>query len=116
MAENAAGPRLGFAVERGADVVTVRCNGRLVAGLSDQFYREIGELIPGTKRIVLDMTELTHLDSSGLGTLVRLYVSGKSAGCALQLKNVGKSVRQLLGVTHLVDVLTILGENNIRFG
>jgi len=94
----------------------LRCSGRLVAGVTDRFYRQVGELIPANKRIVLDMAELTHMDSMGIGTLVRLYVSAKSAGCALQLKNIGKSVRQLLGVTHLIGVLAVVGENNIRFG
>ena len=50
----------------------------------------------------------------GLGTVVRLYVSAKSAGCALELMNPGKSIRQLLGVTHLMSVLQVIGENNIR--
>jgi anti-sigma B factor antagonist len=56
------------------------------------------------------------MDSSGLGTVVRLYASAKSAGCALELANIGKPVRYLLGVTHLISVLTIIGENNIRMG
>jgi len=30
--------------------------------------------------------------------------------------NPGKSIRQLLGVTHLLNVLAIVGENNIRMG
>ena len=107
---------LRLAVEPCPDMVVVRCSGRLVAGVNDRFYREIGELIPGNKRIVLDMTDLTHMDSTGIGTLVRLYVSARSAGCVLQLRNMGKSVRQLLGVTHLIDVLAVVGENNIRFG
>ena len=102
--------------ERDGDVMVVRCSGRLIAGFTDRFYREIHELIPGNPRIVLDMAELTHMDSSGIGTLVRLYVSAKSGGCALQLMNLGKSVRQLLGVTHLINVLAVIGENNIRFG
>lgn len=116
MTDKASGSGLQLAVERCDDGFLVRCSGRLVAGANDRFYREIGELIPGSKRIVLDMTELTHMDSTGIGTLVRLYVSAKSSGCALQLKNIGKSVRQLLGVTHLIDVLAVVGENNIRFG
>jgi anti-anti-sigma factor len=62
------------------------------------------------------MAELTHMDSSGIGTLVRLYVSSKSAGRTLELTNVGRSVRQLLGITQLLDVLAIIGENNIRMG
>ncbi|HKD84844.1 MAG TPA: STAS domain-containing protein [Terriglobales bacterium] len=111
-----AGTSLKFAVERFSDTVVIRCRGKLVAGVNDRFHREVGGLIPGSKRIVLDMAELTHMDSSGIGTLVRLYVSAKSAGCALQLKNIGKPVRQLLGVTHLIDVLSVVGENNIRFG
>jgi anti-sigma B factor antagonist len=102
MAEKVAGTRLEFAVERRDETVVVRCSGRLVA-------------IPGSKQIVLNMTELTHMDSTGIGTLVRLYVSAKSAGSVLQLKNPGKSIRQLLGITHLIDVLAIVGENNIRF-
>lgn len=116
MTENAAVTGLQLAVERDGDSVLVRCSGRLVTGVTDRFYREVGQLIPGSKRIVLDMTELTHMDSTGIGTLVRLYVSAKSSGCVLQLKNIGKSVRQLLGVTHLIDVLAVVGENNIRFG
>ncbi len=108
--------RLELTVEHCSDYVVVRCTGKLVSGLSDRFYRQVGELIPGNKRILLDMTELTHMDSTGIGTLVRVYVSAKSAGCVLQLKNIGKSVRQLLGVTHLLDVLAVVGENNIRFG
>ena len=107
---------LQFSIERCGDTAVVSCSGKLVAGVTDRFYREVGELIPGSKRIVLDMAELTHMDSTGIGTLVRLYVSARSAGCVLQLRNIGKSVRQLLGVTHLIDVLAIVGENNIRFG
>ena len=116
MTDKPSATRLELAVERCDDYVVVRCKGRLVAGVNDRFYREVGELIPGSKRILLDMAELTHMDSTGIGTLVRLYVSAKSTGCALQLKNIGKPVRQLLGVTHLIDVLAVVGENNIRFG
>ena len=56
------------------------------------------------------------MDSSGIGTLVRLYVHCKSAGCALERMNVGQSVRQLLGITHLLSVFQMIGENNIRIG
>jgi anti-anti-sigma regulatory factor len=52
----------------------------------------------------------------GLGTLVRLYVHAKSAGSILDLVNVGKSVRQLLGITHMMSVFQVIGENNIRMG
>jgi anti-anti-sigma factor len=60
--------------------VRVRCRGRLVAGYTDEFDESVGKFIPGSKRIVLDFNDLTYMDSSGLGAVVRLYVSAKSAG------------------------------------
>lgn len=107
---------LTLAVDRSGNAAAVRCSGRLVAGGSHRLYLEVSQLIPASKRILLDMTDLTHMDSTGLGTVVRLYVSAKSAGCALQLFNIGKPIRQLLGVTHLLSVFEVVGNNNIRCG
>jgi anti-sigma B factor antagonist len=50
----------------------------------------------------------------GLGTLVRLYVSARSAGCSLELMNLGKQVRMLLGTAHLLTAFTIVGEHGIK--
>lgn len=116
MPDNGSPKGLTLVLERTGEVAVVRCTGRLVAGHSDRLHREVIAIIPESKRVVLDMTDLTHMDSSGIGALVRLYVSGKSAGCAVVLLNPGQSIRQLLGVTHLLDVLAIIGENNIRMG
>jgi anti-sigma B factor antagonist len=116
MSDTAVVRRLTVVVDRSGKTPVVRCSGRLVAGVSDHLYREVSALIPGAKLIVLDFTNLTHMDSMGLGTLVRLYVHAKSAGCVLDLMNVGKSVRQLLGITHMMSVFQIIGENNIRMG
>jgi anti-sigma B factor antagonist len=116
MTDKAAGSRLTLTVERFGDVFVVKCSGRLVAGVSDRLYLEVKELIPGQRRIVLDFADLTHMDSTGLGSLIRLYVSAKSAGCALELDHVGKPIRHLLGVTHLLSVLGSVCENNIRVG
>jgi len=116
MSNASAGSQLAFAIERTGDFAAVRCSGRLVAGTNDRFYVELREVIPGSRRVVLDFEDLTHLDSSGLGTLVRLYVHAKSSGCALELVNIGKPIRQILGVTHLLTVLEAVGRNNIRMG
>jgi anti-sigma B factor antagonist len=56
-----------------------------------------------------------YLDSMGLGTILRLYVSAKSSGCSLELANIGSRVRQILGITNLISVLTAIGENNIGY-
>lgn len=106
---------LTLTVERNRDTAIVRCSGKLVYGVNDILNSQVKQLIPECKRIVLDLKDCTHMDSTGLGTIVRLYVSAKSAGCALELMNIGQSIRNLLGVTHLISVLAVVGENNIRF-
>lgn len=112
--QHAAASPLTLDIEREGNVVIVRCHGKLVAGVSDMLYNEVCKLLPGTKRMVLDLTDLTRVDSMGLGTLVRLYVSARSAGCALQLINVGKQVRELLGMTNLFSVFEVIGERGIK--
>jgi len=115
MPDHVAPIHLALTIDRMGEVVVVRCSGRLVAGTCDRLG-EIRELIPGPKRILLDFAELTHMDSTGIGALVRLYVSAKGAGCSLEVINMGKSVRQLLGITHLLSMLESVGEHNIRMG
>lgn len=56
---------------------------------------------------------MSQVDSSGLGTFVRLYVSAKSAGATLELVHLGKQIRELLGLTDLLHVLSNMGEQGI---
>jgi len=114
MSDEATANHLTLDVDRTGNAAVVRCSGKLLAGVNNLLYLEVSQLIPGSKRIVLDLTDLTHMDSTGLGTVVRLYVSAKSAGCVLELINLGKRFRQLLGVTNLLSVFTVIGEQNIR--
>jgi anti-sigma B factor antagonist len=116
MPDKAATSLLTLDVVRTSSAIVVKCNGKLVAGVNDLLYSKVSELIPGTKRIVLDLTNLARVDSMGLGTLVRLYVSCRSAGCSLELINLGKQVRQLLGTTHLISVFAVIGEHGIKMG
>lgn len=102
-------------VDPSGSVPVVRCHGKLVANVSDMFYERIHALIPGTNRIVLDFSDLTRMDSMGLGALVRLYVSAKSKGCRLELVNLGKQIRELLGLTHLWSVFADIGECGTKF-
>jgi anti-sigma B factor antagonist len=115
MPDNAPCP-LTLEITRTGNAVVVKCNGRLVAGVNDILYTQVSQLIPETKRIILDLTYLERVDSMGLGTLVRLYVSCRSAGCSFELINLGKQVRQLLGTTNLLSVFAIIGEHGIKMG
>ncbi|HVP53659.1 MAG TPA: STAS domain-containing protein [Candidatus Eisenbacteria bacterium] len=108
--------KLTLTVDVSGKVPVVQCRGRLVAGETDRFYDDLKQLMCMYKEIVVNFAEVTHLDSMGLGTLARLYVHAKSAGAVLELTHVGKSVRQLLGITHMLSVFQMVGENNIRMG
>jgi anti-sigma B factor antagonist len=100
-------------VERNGDVATVKCHGKLVMGVCDVLAGEVRALIPNTKRIVLDLTDLKHMDSMGLGTIVRLYVSAKAGGSCVVLVNMAPRIRQLLGITNLLSVLTDMCEQGV---
>lgn len=115
MSQETVASRLTLDIDCAADAAVVRCSGRLVAGVNNSLYIKVSELIPHHKRIVLDLRGLTFMDSMGLGTLVRLYVAARSAGCRLELLNLGKRIRELLGIANLLSVFTIIGEDNIRF-
>jgi anti-sigma B factor antagonist len=117
MPEAAIASLLTLDVERSDDVSTVKCHGKLVMGVCDVLSSTVRDLIPRSKRIVLDLTDLQQMDSLGLGTIVRLYVSAKARGSCLVLVNVGPRIRQLLGITNLLSVLTDMCEQgvNIRF-
>lgn len=102
-----------LSIEQKGDRATAQCRGRLISGVCNQLYQPIKELLPTTRHIVLDLSELTHMDSMGLGTVVRLYVSAKSAGTTLQLCHLSPHIRQILGVTHLLNVLTDMCEQGV---
>jgi anti-sigma B factor antagonist len=114
MADQATADRLTLDIERTGDSAVVRCGGQLVLGVTGFLYDNVCRLIPGSKHIVLDLTNLTDLDSMGIGTLVRCYVSAKSSGCRLELINLGKRIRDLLGMTHLLGIFAECGEQNVR--
>ena len=114
MPAEAAQPSLTLDISRTGDTAVVRCSGKLVSPVTGFFFTEVKPLISETKKVVLDLTDLTHMDSMGIGVVVRLYVSAKSAGCSLQLINLGKRIREILGVTNLLSVFAIVGEDGIK--
>ena len=116
MPDQAAASLLTLDIERSGTTAIVRCHGKLVAGVTDVFYLKLRPLLPDTKRIVLDLTDLARVDSMGLGALVRLYTSARLVGCSLELINLGKQVRQLLGATNLLSAFSVIGEHGIKMG
>ena len=90
--------------------IIVKCSGRLTAENSGVLKSHIRGMIPNAKQIVLDLSDLVSMDSSGLGTVVGLYVSARRAKCELRLVNLSKKVRELLGLSNLLGVFEDCGK------
>jgi anti-anti-sigma factor len=86
-------------------VTSVICHGRVVSETSGQLKEAVKPLIPAGGRIVLDLTDVTYMDSSGLGTLVGLKVSALREGyCKLELVNLSSRVKELLRLSNLTQL------------
>ena len=91
----------------GVSVLTL--DGRIVLGEETVALREKvkGLLSDGKKKLVLDLKNVTLIDSSGLGALVSAHSSAQSGGATLRLCNLGSKTNQLLQVTRLVTVFEV---------
>jgi len=65
------------------DAMVVECAGRLTMEHAPRLKTEVKPLIPHHKRIILDLREVAFMDSSGLGTLVGLYISARTPAAGL---------------------------------
>jgi anti-sigma B factor antagonist len=89
---------------KGPGEILVRCSGRITTATTATLQSTIRSLIPETERIVLDLTDVSYLDSSGLGALVGLYISAKRQHCELKLINLNQRLKQLFRLTNLAKV------------
>jgi anti-sigma B factor antagonist len=111
MAANPVPPntRMRLSIEKKADETIVRLSGRIIAETSAELQTTIRSLIPETKRIVLDMTGVDYIDSSGIGALVSVYLSASKAQCSLELANPQPRIRDLFEVSRLTAVFESRG-------
>lgn len=91
----------------GLMVVDVR--GRITLGPETEALRgKLKQLIEGgQRRIILNLGEVTYVDSVGLSTLVASYTSARRAGGDLKLLHLPRGVHQLLQITRLSTVFEI---------
>jgi anti-sigma B factor antagonist len=80
--------------------------GRIVLGEeSNSFRQKVKNLIAaGNKEIVLDLANVSYIDSAGLGTLVAAFHSARSQGGTLKLANLGQKFNEVLQMTKLMTV------------
>jgi anti-sigma B factor antagonist len=84
-------------------------NGRITLGEGSVILREaVKDLIAkGQKKILLNLGDVTYIDSSGIGELVSAFTSVRNQGGELKLLNLTKKVHDLLQITKLYTVFDI---------
>jgi len=89
-------------------VMVVDCSGRLVFGEESASLRDIvKKLLAQSPKVVLNMHDVTHVDSGGLGTLVSLYTTARNAGGAVKLAKLSQRVGDLLQITKLLTIFDV---------
>ena len=90
-------------------VSVVALDGRIVLGEESNALREKvkGLLAEGKKKIVLNVNNITFIDSAGLGTLVSSHHTAKKEGASVRLCHLDNKFQQVLQITKLLTVLYI---------
>ena len=89
-------------------IIVIRLTGAIYFGEESKSLRIlVKELLDTSRQIVLDLGDVTHIDSGGLGTLVALYASARKAGGDIKLAHIGNHTRELLQITRLVTLFEV---------
>ena len=90
-------------------VAVVDMSGRITLGEGSVVLRDtIRDLIgKGNKKILLNLGDVTYIDSSGIGELVSAFTTAKNQGGELKLLNLTKKVHDLLQITKLYTVFDV---------
>ncbi len=104
---------------RQVDGVTILdLSGRITLGEGSVTLRDaIRELLAkGDKNILLNLGDVSYIDSSGIGELVSAFTSVKNAGGELKLLNLTKKVHDLLQITKLYTVFDVKDDETSAVG
>ena len=90
-------------------VTIVDCSGRITLGEGSITLRDTVRdlLAKGSKKILLNLGDVSYIDSSGIGELVSAFTTVKNQGGDLKLLNLTKKVHDLLQITKLYTVFDV---------
>lgn len=99
-------------------VTVVDMSGRITLGEGSVILRDtVRDLLgKGQKKILLNLGDVTYIDSSGIGELVSAFTSVRNQGGELKLLNLTKKVHDLLQITKLYTVFDIKDDETAAVG
>ena len=94
------------------DVTVIDAAGRITLGEGSSAFRDtIKDMVSkGQKKILLNLGEISYIDSSGIGEMVSGFTSVSNAGGQLKLLNLTKRVQDLLQITKLYTVFEVFDD------
>jgi len=90
-------------------VTILQLAGRVTLGDESSALRsKIKEVLAqGKTRLIIDLADVSYIDSAGLGTLVAGYTSAQNLGASMKLANLTKRFNEQLHITKLVTVFDV---------
>ncbi len=104
MATKPSPAQLDVTIDTTPSEMTVHCTGRITSDTTELLKTTVRPLLLQSKRVALDLANVSYMDSSGLGTLVALYTTANAASCQFKLINLNQRVKELLSVTQLIEL------------
>jgi anti-anti-sigma factor len=100
---------MNFTIDRSQDVAIVRLDeARLMYPLLSEFSGAVtGLLEAGDKKVLLDFSKVTYVDSATIGCLMDLYRQASAAGGSLKLAGVQKRVETMLTMTGAQNFIEV---------
>ncbi len=96
-------------IRKAGDVVVVDLKGKLTSGLGDQILRETVDELLGEnwKKILLNLSEVSFMDSAGVGELVAGLRTARNLGVSLKLLNTNERVHSTLYIARLLPIFEV---------
>ena len=94
------------------DVTVIDASGRITLGEGSSTFRDaIRDLTAkGNKKLLLNLGDVSYIDSSGIGEMVSGFTSVTNQGGQLKLLNLTKRVKDLLQITKLYTVFEVFDD------
>ncbi len=90
------------------DVTILDCSGKLVFGDETTLLRDsVKHALKDSPRLVLNLSKVTYVDSSGLGMLVALNASTRATGGSLKISGLDGRVNDLIQLTRLASAFEL---------
>ncbi|MEU6108261.1 STAS domain-containing protein [Streptomyces albidoflavus] len=106
---------LTYDVHNEGDVIILRLSGKITIGEGDaELSRSVrDQLGRGVTKLILDLDQVTSIDSSGIGELVAATTTTTNKGGSLKLLRVPSRVHDLLTVTQLITFFEVFDDEDV---